>query len=152
MHSWGKLSIVPDSNSKFCSLLVFYICIILLGPICTVGELPWVDLYAREETRREKESLAQITVVLSARPMLESVFWLFHSGFLYMGMPNRFVRLWLQCIIQRAQSKGGLQMAASGPLLQLVQKSTGESNWHRDTTNGRDGIEKTIQNKLSLQF
>lgn len=30
---------------------------------------------------------------VTARARLESVFWLFHSGFLYMGMPGRFARL-----------------------------------------------------------
>lgn len=85
---------------------------------------------------RRKSPWQKITDVLSARPMVETVFWLFESGFLRMGLPNRFVSLLLQCIIQRGESKGRLQMPDRASLSQPVQRSTGESNWHRDTTRG----------------
>lgn len=36
------------------------------------------------------------------------------------------------------QSKGGLQIAGGVLLSQPVQRSTGESNWHRDPTRGHN--------------
>lgn len=83
--------------------------------------------------------------------MVETGFWLFESGFLCTGLPNRFVCLFLQCIIQRGESKGRLQMPDSAPLSLPVQRSTGESNWHQDTSGGYDtSNEKTIQFKFSI--
>lgn len=103
--------------------------------------------WAQRQEKR-KSPWQQIIVVLSGRAMLESVLCLFESGFFYMGMPDRFVSLWLQCIIQReGKSKGGLQMPHSAPLSQQDQRSAGESNWH-PVHNTEEDRQKTMQVKF----
>lgn len=101
---------------------------------------------------RRKSPWKKITDVLSARPMVETVFWLFESGFLRMGLPNRFVSLLLHCIIQRGESKGRLQMPDRASLSQPVQRSTWESNWHWDTTRGCNTSAEKKQYNSSCQF
>lgn len=55
---------------------------------------------------------------------------------------NRFARLRLQCIIWRRESEGWLQMASSALLSQAVQRSTRESDWHKERERERTRTQK----------
>lgn len=66
-----------------------------------------------------------------------------------MGIAYRFVRLWLQCYIQRMEDKGGLQIAAS---CHYHSQSRGaqERQTHTETQQTGQGRDRTIQVKFTI--